>query len=98
MAKSFLKIHCISMAAGYGLSFVLPNALRAAGDVRYVMIIATASMWLVRVIAAYLFTFVLDMGPLGVWLAMGADFFTRGTFYCVRWIRGKWQNKRVIRD
>ena len=98
MSISFLRAHCISMALGWSMSFVLPNALRAAGDVRYVMIAATIPMWLVRVSAAYLFTFVLGAGPLGVWLAMGADFVVRGTLYYVRWTGGKWQGKRVISD
>jgi putative MATE family efflux protein len=95
-AKSFLRIHCISMAAGWPLSFGLPNALRAAGDARYVMIVATVSMWSVRVSAAYLFVYPLGIGPLGVWLAMGADFAVRGTCYLSRWLRGTWQTKRVI--
>jgi Na+-driven multidrug efflux pump len=98
MAKSFLQIHCIAMAVGWSMSFTLPNALRAAGDARFVMIAAVISMWTVRVSAAYLFTFVLGIGPLGVWLAMGADFLVRGAFYYSRWVRGKWQEKKVIAD
>ena len=96
LAKSFLRIHCISMGLGWAMSFALPNALRAAGDVRFVMIAATISMWTVRVSAAYLFTFALGLGPVGVWLAMGADFVVRGTSYYLRWTRGKWQGKEVI--
>jgi len=98
MAKTFLRVHCISMTLGWPVSFALPNALRAAGDARFVMIAATISMWTVRVIAAYLLTFVLRVGPLGVWLAMGIDFVVRGTFYCSRWASGKWQEKQVIRE
>jgi putative MATE family efflux protein len=98
LAKSFLRIHCISMAIGWPLSFGLPNALRAAGDVRYVMIVAVISMWTVRVSAAYLLSYTLAMGPLGVWLAMGGDFIVRGSFYLTRWVRGEWQKKAVITD
>ena len=98
LSRSFLRIHCISMAVGWTMSFALPNALRAAGDANFVMIAATISMWTVRVSAAYLFTFVLGIGPLGVWLAMGADFLVRGALYCSRWLSGKWQEKRVIED
>jgi putative MATE family efflux protein len=96
IAKDFLRVHCISMAIGWPMSFGLPNALRAAGDVRYVMIVATVSMWTVRVSAAYLLVYPLGIGPLGVWLAMGADFAVRGTCYLTRWLRGKWQTKQVI--
>jgi putative MATE family efflux protein len=98
LAKSFLRVHCISMAIGWATSFALPNALRAAGDARYVMIAATVSMWTVRVSAAYLLAYTFRMGPLGVWLAMGADFLVRGTCYLTRWLRGTWQTKRVIKD
>jgi putative MATE family efflux protein len=98
MAKSFLRVHCISMAIGWPISFALPNALRAAGDVRYVMLVATISMWTVRVSAAYLFTYVFGIGPLGVWLAKGADFMVRGGSFSLRWLRGKWKDKKVLAD
>jgi Na+-driven multidrug efflux pump len=95
-AVSFLQIHCISMAIGWPMSFALPNALRAAGDAKYVMIVATISMWTVRVSAAYLLSYTLGMGPLGVWVSMGCDFICRGAFYFARWRGGKWQEKKVI--
>jgi len=98
LAKSFLRIHCVSMALGWSMSFILPNALRAAGDARYVMIVAVVSMWTVRVSAAYFLVFALGMGPRGVLLAMAADFAVRGVSYFLRWIRGKWKEKRVITD
>ena len=98
LAKSFLRVHCVSMAIGWGMSFALPNALRAAGDARFVMIAASVSMWTIRVISAYLLTFTLGVGPLGVWLAMGADFIGRGSAYYLRWVRGKWMEQRVITD
>jgi putative MATE family efflux protein len=96
LAALFLRAHCISMALGWGASFALPNALRAAGDARFVMIAASVSMWTVRVSAAYLLTYVFGIGPLGVWLAMGGDCAVRGTCYVCRWIGGRWQGKRVI--
>ncbi|MDR0688809.1 MAG: MATE family efflux transporter [Spirochaetaceae bacterium] len=98
LAKTFLRVHCISMAVGWPMSFALPNALRAAGDARYVMIAATVSMWTIRVSAAYLLAYPLGVGPLAVWIAMGADFICRGTCYLTRWLGGKWQTKRVIED
>ena len=96
LAVSFLRVHCISMALGWAMGFILPNALRAAGDVRFVMFASVISMWTVRVACAYLFAFTLRLGPMGVWLGMGADFFVRGTLFCYRWISGKWQGKKVI--
>ena len=95
-ASYFLSVHCISMIIGWTFSFALPNALRAAGDARYVMKVGIISMWTVRVSVAYLLTFALGFGPVGVWIAMGLDFVTRGTFFLVRWRRGRWQNMKVI--
>lgn len=96
LAKTFLRVHCVSMAVGWAMSFALPNALRAAGDARFVMIAASVSMWTVRVSAAYLLTFTLGVGPLGVWLAMGGDFLVRGACYLSRWMGGRWQEKSVL--
>jgi putative MATE family efflux protein len=95
-ARAFLRVHCISMALSWSMSFALPNALRAAGDARFVMTVAAFSMFTVRVSAAYLITYVFNAGPLGVWLAMGLDFIIRGSLYLWRWLGGKWQEKRVI--
>jgi Na+-driven multidrug efflux pump len=96
LAKSFLQVHCVSKAVGWAFSFALPNALRAAGDVRYVMWSSAFSMFAVRVSFAYLITFAFQVGPLGVWIAMGLDFLVRGSFFVSRWFSGKWQSKRVI--
>jgi putative MATE family efflux protein len=96
MAKSFLRVHCFSVALTWSMGFILPNALRAAGDVRYVMVTTTISMWIVRVSAAYLLAFTLGVGPLGVWLAMAGDFIMRGIFFLTRWRGGKWKDKKVI--
>jgi Na+-driven multidrug efflux pump len=48
------------------------------------MIVGIASMWIVRVCFAYLLTFTLGIGPVGVWLAMGADFVVRSVFFVRR--------------
>ncbi|MCL2602170.1 MAG: MATE family efflux transporter, partial [Treponema sp.] len=45
-ANLFLRVHSVTMIIGWSFSFVLPNALRAAGDARYVMVVAAVSMWL----------------------------------------------------
>ena len=95
-ASTFLTIHCFTLIVGWTFSFTLPNALRAAGDARYVMLVAAVSMWTVRVTAAYFFCFTLGLGPKGVWLAMSGDFMVRGTCFYLRWKSGRWQGKKVI--
>jgi putative MATE family efflux protein len=98
LAKVFLRIHCVSMIFGWPMSFALPNALRAAGDARYVMIVATISMWTIRVSAAYILSYWVGLGPIGVWLAMSGDFICRGLSYFTRWKSGRWMEQKVIRN
>jgi Na+-driven multidrug efflux pump len=62
------------------------------------MVVSIITMWLVRVSAAYCFAYPLGFGSVGAWMAMGLDFVARAAFYTVRWVRGKWQEKRVISD
>jgi putative MATE family efflux protein len=97
LAKQFLLVHCIFSPFSWPQSFTLPNALRAAGDSRYCMIVAVISMWTIRVSAAYLLCFAFGVGPVGVWLAMVADWALRAVCYTRRWRLGRWQNKTVIR-
>jgi putative MATE family efflux protein len=96
MCMLFLRVHCVTSTLFWCPSFVIPNALKAAGDARYVMIIAILSMWLIRVCSAYPLSFTLGFGPVGVYLAMGADFLFRGIFYTKRWLSNKWIEKKVI--
>jgi len=92
----FLKIHCVTSTLFWCPSFVLPNALKAAGDARYIMIVAAGTMWIVRVCSAYFLAFTLGMGPAAVTVAMGADFLFRGIFFTRRWLSNKWIDKKVI--
>ena len=92
----FLRIHLVTSTLFWCPSFVLPNALKAAGDVKYVMIVAASTMWLVRVCSAFLMAFPLGLGPTAVSLAMGADFLFRGIFFTKRWLSGRWMEKKVI--
>jgi putative MATE family efflux protein len=96
LAAVCLSIHCVSMALSWSMSFVLPNALRAAGDARFVMIVSVVSMFAIRVSSAYFITYTLGAGPMGVWLAMGLDFILRGSLNFWRWQSGRWQKMRVI--
>lgn len=77
-------------------AFTLPNSLRAAGDVKYPMVIATLSMWLCRVGLCVLLCRGLGFGLLGIWIGMWADWLIRGLLYIVRYRGGKWAQLRVL--
>jgi len=96
LCVTFLRVHCVTSTLFWCPSFVLPNALKAAGDARYVMVVAACTMWIVRVCSAYLLAFPLGFGPLAVWISMGADFFFRGIIFGRRWLSNKWIEKKVI--
>jgi putative MATE family efflux protein len=96
MCVLFLRIHCVTSTLFWCPSFVIPNALKAAGDARYVMVVAACTMWIVRVCSAYLMAYPLGFGPVAVWIAMGADFLFRGIFFTRRWLSNKWIEKKVI--
>jgi len=96
MCVVFLRIHCVTSTLFWCPSFVLPNVLKAAGDARYIMVVAASTMWIVRVCSAYLMAFPLGLGPKAVYIAMGADFLFRGIFFTTRYLNGRWKEKRVI--
>ncbi|MDR2729842.1 MAG: MATE family efflux transporter, partial [Treponema sp.] len=54
LCASFINVHCITSTLFWCMSFVVPSALKAAGDARYVMIVAASTMWIVRVSAAFI--------------------------------------------
>lgn len=85
-----LRFNCIMSILAHTPSFALPNALRAAGDVRYTMTVAIASMWIFRIGFAYVLGLKLGFGLLGIWAAMTIDWLVRSAFYVARYVTGKW--------
>lgn len=79
------------------LAFVLPNALRAASDVKYTMVVAIASMALFRILFSYILGLWFGWGAIGVWLAMILDWICRLTCFILRYRGTKWEMKAQIR-
>lgn len=71
-------------------SFITAYALRAAGDVKFSMIVATLTMWLCRVSLATYLIRVAQIGAMGVWIGMFCDWGIRAIIFTVRFVRGKW--------
>lgn len=74
-------------------SFVLPNALRAANDVKFTLLVGVGSMVAFRVLGSWLLCVQLGMGAIGVWIAMVADWICRTGFFVGRMLSGKWKDK-----
>lgn len=77
-------------------SFTLPNALRAAGDAKYTMVVSIGAMFVIRLLTAYILGVVFRMGVVGVYIAMVIDWVFRSSAYVVRYRRGKWMNFKLI--
>lgn len=90
MTIFLLVYNCICCMIVHPLSFAQSNALRAAGDVRFTMIVAIASMWLCRVGMAYILGQGLGLGVIGVWIAMTMDWVVRAFLFTNRVRTGKW--------
>ena len=92
-----LMLYCIACTILlWPASFVPPNGLRAAGDVRFTMTVSIVSMWVFRIGFSYLLAKGLQMGVLGVWIAMTIDWAFRILCFAIRFFRGKWMNKQLI--
>ena len=98
MAVQVLRLCAVFTAVFWPMSFTLPNALRAAGDARYTMVVSLLSMWICRIGMSYLLgsSWGLGLGLLGVWLAMFADWIVRSAVFLVRFLRGRWKDHQVI--
>ena len=80
------------------MAFTPVNGMKAAGDVRFAMIVSTITMWIFRVGLCYLLIRGFGFGPLGVWIGMFADWGVRSIIYSVRFFRGRWATKHVLKD
>lgn len=77
-------------------AFALSSGLRAAGDVRYTMYISILATFVVRVILSIILGVWMNLGVIGVTLAMCLDWIFRAFFIEKRYRSGKWQTFEVI--
>ena len=84
-----------SMILFYVPSFTLANILRATGDVKFVMIISTLSMWIFRFGGSYIIAKYFGLGVIGIKIAMVLDWTFRSIMFLVRYKSGKWQKSKV---
>lgn len=89
-------IHNVFNALAFPFSGALSNGLRAAGDVRYTMMVSILSTILGRLVLSYIFGILLNMGVIGIALAMAADWCIRAVIFWIRTKKGTWKQFRVI--
>ena len=93
LARTLVQIHSGFAILLWPVSFVLPNALRAANDVKFTMWVGVGSMILFRVVVSWFLCVQFQMGAIGVWIAMILDWVCRISFFLPRIFSGKWQTK-----
>lgn len=93
LARTLMLLHSVMVCTIWPLSFSIPNSFRAAGDVKFPMIVSMLSMWICRVGLSYVFGKYLGLGALGVWLAMFSDWICRSIIYVPYYIKCTWLKK-----
>ena len=93
LAIQLVTIHAGCAIFFWPLSFVLPNALRAANDVKFTMIVSILSMAVWRLGFSYLLCVRMGWGAVGVWIAMIIDWVCRVTCFVLRFRSGVWKTK-----
>ena len=97
-----IRVHAVMDILIWPLAWTTPNALRAAGDAKFNVIVSVVSMWVCRVAMAYVIGGYLQrrygMGILGIQAAQFLDWIVRSVFFMVR-IRGnRWLTKSLVKD
>ena len=96
IATQLILYYCIMAALIWPVSFALPNALRAASDVRFTMWISMISMWIWRVGFSYIMVFSFKLGVQGVWIAMTIDWIFRSICFITRFHKEKYRRNIQI--
>lgn len=89
-------IHNIFNTIAFPFSGPLSNGLRAAGDVKYTMIVSILSTVVIRGILSIIFGITFNLGVIGIALAMCADWSMRAIIFHLRYQSDKWTQFSVI--
>ena len=96
LAAVLVFIHAGSGILLWPASFTLPNALRAASDVRFTMVVSIVSMAVFRIGTSYILAFGFQMGAVGVWCSMVLDWICRVICFVLRFRGRAWEKKAGI--
>nr|WP_325196474.1 MATE family efflux transporter [uncultured Oscillibacter sp.] len=94
-ARQIIWMHGLVAVVLWPASFTLPQALRAAGDTRFTLIVSTVSMWTMRVALGVLLGRFWGFGVVGIWMAMFADWVLRVSFFVPRFLGHKWETMGI---
>lgn len=87
----------IVLEIGRTTNLVIIGSMKAAGDVLFPVLMGLLCMWGCGVTVGYTFGVFLSLGIGGVFMGTAADECLRGIIMFVRWRRGKWKGKAIVR-
>lgn len=88
--------HNVFNAVAFPFADPLGKGLRATGDVKFTTAISLLTTIGVRLVFSVLFAIVLNMGVMGIALAMCLDWSTRGIIFWCRFKKGRWKQYKVV--
>ena len=96
LAVSLLRVFALFSIVFWPPAFSLPNALRAAGDVKLTMTTSIVSMFLFRIGLCFFFYKYTGFGVAGIWYAMYVDWICRSIVFVWRFFSGKWKSIKIV--
>ncbi len=98
IGKTILLIEII-LELGRAFNIVFVRALQTSGDIAFPTILSVIFCWSVAVLGSYLLggkNVWLNLGLVGVWIAMAADECIRAIIFIFRFKNGAWQRKVIV--
>ena len=89
-------IHSVFNVALCPVAFSLSNGLRAAGDIRFTMCASIFATVVCRVIFSIVFGIWMNLGVIGICLAMVGDWLVKAVLVLIRYRSHKWAGFHVI--
>ena len=89
-------IHNLGNSILFPFADPLGKGLRAAGDVKYTVVVSLFTTIGVRLLLSLLFGIVLQMGVIGIAVAMFMDWLVRAILFWIRFRKGKWKTFQVV--
>ncbi len=87
----------IFLEIGRTTNLVIIGSMKAAGDVLFPVLMGLVSMWGCGILVGHTFGVTLGLGIAGVFMGTAADECLRGVIMFIRWLRGKWRGKAIVR-
>jgi len=83
----------ILLESGRVINLVVNRAIKASGDARYPLISIVIIQWLIILPLTFILSCTLNLGFLGIWVALAIDECIRGINLYLRWKTKRWQHK-----